>query len=56
VFGTKITMSQVNNPKLNKKLESDIKLSDEAYIQGTPTLFLNGDVDLTRSQYKKLIK
>jgi protein-disulfide isomerase len=56
VFGTKITMAQVNNTKLNKKLESDIKLSDEAYIQGTPTLFLDGDVDLTRGKYKQFIK
>ena len=56
VFKTKITMAQIDDPKLNKKLEYDIKLSEEAYIQGTPTLFLDGDVDLTRSKYKQLIK
>lgn len=56
VFGTSITLSQVNNSKLNKRLNRDIKLSDEAYIQGTPTLFLDGDVDLTRGKYKRLIK
>lgn len=56
LFGTNISMAQVNNPKLDKKLETDIKLANEAYIQGTPTLFLDGEVDLTRVKYKKAIK
>jgi thiol:disulfide interchange protein DsbC len=56
VFNTDITLAQTKNSYILKELEEDIKLSDEAFIQGTPTLFLDGEVDLTRSQYKKYIK
>ena len=56
VFKTKITMSEVNNKKYTNRLASDMKLGEEAFINGTPTLFLDGEVDLSRSKYQTLIK
>lgn len=56
VLKTNITLAQVNSQKVNEELETSIKLSDDAMIQGTPTLFFDGDVDLTRSKYKDVIK
>ncbi|VAY87442.1 hypothetical protein MNB_ARC-1_372 [hydrothermal vent metagenome] len=56
VFKTKITMKQINDSSLNKKAEYDIMLAKKAFVQGTPTLFTDGEIDLTRQTYKKYIK
>jgi predicted DsbA family dithiol-disulfide isomerase len=57
VLKTNITMKQIlNNKYLDKKIKSDKTLSDKAFINGTPTLFTDGEVDLTRAGYKKFIK
>ncbi len=56
IFKTNITMAELNHPKIVADLESDIKLADKAFVNGTPTLFLNGEVDITRSNYKRMIK
>jgi len=56
VIGTNITMKQINNKNIDKKLKYDMKLADDAFINGTPTLFLDGEIDLIRSSYKKFIK
>lgn len=56
IFKTSITMAELNHPKIVADLESDIKLADKAFVNGTPTLFLNGEVDVTRSAYKGKIK
>lgn len=56
IFKTNITMAELNQPKIVADLESDIKLADKAFVNGTPTLFLNGEVDITRSNYKRMIK
>jgi protein-disulfide isomerase len=56
VVKTNITLAQVNSPKINEELEKSIKLSDDAMIQGTPTMFFDGEVDLTRTKYKEVIK
>jgi len=56
VFKTNITMKQINDPKLNEKLKHDMDLSDEAFVNGTPTLFLDGEIDKTRMKYEKYLK
>lgn len=55
-FKTNITMEQINNPKLNEQLQHDMKMSDEAFVSGTPTLFLDGEIDRSRMQYEKYLK
>jgi hypothetical protein len=53
VFKTKITMDEIENKKINDRLESDIRLGEEAFINGTPSLFIDGKIDLLRNGYKK---
>lgn len=55
-FKTNITMKQINNRKLNEELEHHLKLSDDALIQGTPTVFFDGEIDPMRNKYTKYIK
>jgi len=55
-FKTNITMEQINNPKLEEQLQHDMKMSDEAFVSGTPTLFLDGEIDRSRMQYEKYLK
>lgn len=56
VLGTKITMKQLENKKIVSELKHHIKLSDEAMIAGTPTIFFDGEVDVMRNKYKSVIK
>jgi len=56
VFDTEISMEQINNPKLQERLNDGLQMSDDAFVSGTPTLFLDGEIDKTRIQYKKYLK
>jgi protein-disulfide isomerase len=56
VLGTKITMKQLENKQINDDLAYHIQLSEEAMIAGTPTIFFNNEVDITRDKYKEVIK
>ena len=56
VFKTNITMAQINDPALNAKLKHDMDLSEEAFVGGTPTLFLDGEIDKSRMKYEKYLK
>jgi len=56
IFKTNITMEQINDPKLNQRLQHDIDLSDEAFVSGTPTLFLDGEIDKSRMKYEQYLK
>ncbi len=56
ILKTNIKMYELNSKELNKHEKHDLELSSKALIAGTPTLFLDGEVDVTRSKYKKLIK
>lgn len=55
-FGTNITMKQINNPRLEKMIQDNIKMSEDAFVTGTPTLFFDGEYDYTRSAYEKYLK
>jgi len=55
-FGTDITMSQINSKRLDEELKRSEKLSDDALIQGTPTIFFDGEIDSMRDKYKKYTK
>jgi len=55
-FGTKLTMAQINDPKLDKMLAYDEKMSAKAFVNGTPTVFFNGEYDMTRSKFEKYLK
>jgi len=55
-FNTKITMEQINDPKLEAKLKKEMEMSEKAFVNGTPTLFLDGEVDKNRMQYETFLK
>jgi protein-disulfide isomerase len=55
-FGTNITMKQINDPRLDKMIEDDIKMSEKAFVGGTPTLFFDGEYDYTRTKFEKYLK
>lgn len=55
-FNTKITLAQINNKKLNDKLKYDLKMSEDAFVSGTPTLFFDGEIDKSRSKYEMFLK
>ncbi len=52
-FGTNFTMKQINDPRLEKMLEEDEKMSEKAFVNGTPTVFFNGEYDMRRSEFEK---
>ncbi|MEA3315897.1 MAG: thioredoxin domain-containing protein [Campylobacterota bacterium] len=56
IFNTNITMNQINNKKWNDKLKYDIKMAEEAFVGGTPTMFFDGEIDKRRYKYEKYLK
>ncbi|PIF04038.1 MAG: disulfide bond formation protein DsbA [Arcobacter sp.] len=56
VFKTNITMKQINDPLLNQKLQYDMDMADKAFVNGTPTLFFDGEIDKTRMKYEQYLK
>jgi protein-disulfide isomerase len=56
IFETKITMAQINDSKLDQKLKNDMKMSEDAFVSGTPTLFLDGEIDKSRMKYEQYLK
>jgi thiol-disulfide isomerase/thioredoxin len=55
-LNTNITMKQINSKELTKELKHSLKLSDDAMVQGTPTVFFDGKIDQMRDKYLKYIK
>jgi hypothetical protein len=55
-FNTKITMEQINDPKLEQKLQNEMDMSEKAFVSGTPTLFLDGEIDKSRMKYEEYLK
>jgi len=53
-FNTKITPSDLEKSYVKKEFDKDIKLSEELMVQGTPTMFFDGELDKTKSKYKKV--
>ncbi|MEA2051098.1 MAG: thioredoxin domain-containing protein [Campylobacterota bacterium] len=56
IFKTNITMSQINNKKYEDKLNNDLDMAEEAFVNGTPTIFFDGEIDKTRTKYEKYLK
>jgi len=56
IFNTNITMKQINQKKYNDSLKHDLKMAEDAFVNGTPTVFFDGVVDKTRSKYEKFLK
>lgn len=56
VFKTNITMKQINDKKWNDKMQYEMKMSEDAFVAGTPTMFFDGEIDRSRYKYTKYLK
>ena len=54
VFNQNITVEEMNSEEIITHIKKDIEISKIMMVNGTPTLFVNGKRDNTRSLYTKL--
>lgn len=55
-IGTNYKPEDIDKKFLNDEVESYLKLSDRAIVDGTPTIFFDGQVDSNRNKHLKFIK
>lgn len=55
-LGLNITMAELNNPKVKQDILDDVAKGDNAIVRGTPTIFVNGELDRTKRLYESLGK
>ena len=45
-----------NTNEINENLKKDISMGEDVMVQGTPTVFVNGEKDSSRQKYETLGK
>jgi len=55
-FKTNFTMKQINSDDIKEELKYNEKLTDDALVQGTPTVFFDNEIDPMRNKYLKYLK
>jgi len=55
-FKTNLTIEDINKKDILQRVKNDMKVANDLMVRGTPTLYVNGKKDPTRSLYKKLAK
>jgi len=53
-FGLNIKKSDLETSKVKQHIKSDLDIANSVMVQGTPTIFFDGELDKTRSKYKKV--
>lgn len=56
VLKTKITLAQIDDEKVVSALQKDMQMTDNMMVQGTPTLFVDGQMDRSRQVFEGLVK
>lgn len=56
VFKTKIVLADLMKKEIINNVTLDIKMGEEVLVQGTPTIFINGQKDNSKLQYETLGK
>ncbi len=56
VFKTNIKLEQIQDKNLDLLVQNDLKMGEEAMVQGTPTVFVNGEKDSGKIKYLDLGK
>lgn len=56
VFKTNITPEQISDEKLQEEIFKDVSMGEDMMVQGTPTIYINGEKDNTRLKYETLGK
>lgn len=52
--GTKVTVAELRRPSVLKQFEFDQKVSRTLGVNGTPTVYFNGQKDSTKNKYKEV--
>ncbi len=55
-LGTKITEKDINAQKILVHYSEDVEAAGKLMISGTPTIYVDGKKDYSRSKYKEIIK
>lgn len=55
-LGTKITEKDINDQKILVHYSEDLEAAGKLMIGGTPTIYVDGKKDFSRSKYKEIIK
>lgn len=56
ILGTKITTKELDSDEVKLRYKEDIILARRVMVAGTPTIFLDGKKDSTKSKHEELIK
>ncbi len=56
VFKTSFTEDNISSIDILDSMENDMKMGEDVMVQGTPTIFVNGEKDTMRTKYEKLGK
>lgn len=55
-FKTSYTLDNIKNKSIENEISSDMKMGNSVMVQGTPTIFVNGQVDKSKLKYEMLGK
>lgn len=55
-FKTDIKLEEITANDINENLKKDISIGEDVMVQGTPTVFVNGEKDSSRQKYETLGK
>ena len=55
-FKTDIKLEEITANDINENLKNDISMGEDVMVQGTPTVFVNGEKDSSRQKYETLGK
>lgn len=55
-FKTNITLEEIANEEITKEIFADVSMGEEAMVEGTPTIYINGEADKTKLKYETLGK
>lgn len=53
VMNSNITMVDMLSPDVSSQLLSDIDIAEKLLVNGTPTMFFDGEIDKTKNRYKE---
>ena len=53
-LGTDIKVKDLDSPKVRKHMKSDALIASDIMVQGTPTIFFDGELDKTKRKFKKV--
>lgn len=56
IFKTSYTKEDINSDKISDEIFEDVSMGEDVLVQGTPTIFINGEQDKSKIKYEKLGK